>query len=153
MTKVFEEKYGKKAPLKVHREDIHEFLGMTIDLKNPELLDEKNCVLVHSTTVRLLFLGKRARPDIQTVIAFLCTRVKVANVDDYKKLERVMKYLYVTLYMPLILGTNKIGNIHWYKDGTHIVHPNMRGHTGLVVTLGHRAVLSASWKQKINTMS
>ena len=29
----------------------------------------------------------------------------------------------------------------------------MREHTGLVMTLGHGAVLSTSWKQKINTMS
>ena len=55
--------------------------------------------------------------------------------------------------MPLILGTDKNGNIQWYKDGAHAVHPDMRGHTGLVMTYGHRAVMSASWKQKINTMS
>ena len=109
--------------------------------------------MVHSSTARLLFLGKRARPDIQKVGIFLCTRVKVADVDDYKKLEQVMIYLYVTLYMPLILGTDKNGNIQWYKDGAHAVHPDMRGHTGLVMTYGHRAVMSASWKQKINTMS
>ena len=107
----------------------------TVNEENPELLDEKDCVLVHSSTARLLFLEKRARPDIQTVIAFLCMRVKVADVDDYKMLERVMAYLYKTLYMPLILGTDKSGNIHWYKDGAHAVHPNMRGHTGLVITL------------------
>ena len=199
LTKVLEERYAKKAPLKVHKGDVHEFLGMTIDLsrkgkvmismieyiirmfkllpekmqrdikkgkttpatdylftvneEDPELLDEKDRVLVHSSTARLLFLGKRARPDIQTVVAFLCTRVKVADVDDYKKLERVMAYLYMTLYMPLILGTDESGNIQWYKDGAHAVHPDMRGHTGLVMTLGHGAVLSASWKQKINTMS
>ena len=87
-------------------------------------------MLVHSSTARLLFLGKRARPDIQIMIAFLCTRV-----NDYKKLERVMTYLYATLYMPLILGTDKSRNIYWYKDGAHAVHPNMRGHTGLVITL------------------
>ena len=100
-----------------------------------------------------MFLGKRARPDIQTVIEFLCTRVKVADKDDYKKLERVMAYLYATLYMPLILGSDDSGNIYWYKDGAHAVHPDMRGHTGLVITFGHGAVLLASWKQKINVMS
>ena len=108
---------------------------------------------MHSSTARLLFLGKRARPDIQTVIAFLCTRVKVAEEDDYKKLERVMAYLYATLYIPLILGVDGSGNIYWYKDGAHAVHADMRGHTGLVMTLGCGAVLSASWKQKINSLS
>ena len=77
----------------------------------------------------------------------------MADVDDYKKLEWLMAYLYMTLYMTLILGMDKSGNIQWYKDGEHAVHPNMRGYTGLVMTLGHRAVLSESWKRKINTMS
>ena len=89
----------------------------TVKKENPALLDEKVRVLVHSSTARLLFLGKRARLDIQTVIAFLCTRVKVADEDEYKKLERVMAYLYIILYMPLILGTDESGTIYWYKDG------------------------------------
>ena len=192
MTKIMEERYGKHKPLTVHRGDVHEFLGMTIDLsrkgkvmismieyilrifellpekmqrdikkgkitpagdnlftvneEDPVLLEEKDRTLVHSSTARLLFLGKRARPDIQIVIAFLCTRVKVADEDDYKKLERVMAYLYATLYMPLILGVDGSGNIYWYKDGAHAVHTDMRGHTELVMTLGCGAVLSASWK-------
>ena len=60
----------------------------TVNEEDPVLLNEKDRVLVHSSTARLLFLGKRARPDIQTVIAFLCTGVKVADKDFYKKLER-----------------------------------------------------------------
>ena len=32
MTKVVEDRYGKHAPLIVHQGDVHEFLGMTIDL-------------------------------------------------------------------------------------------------------------------------
>ena len=95
-----------------------------VNKENPVLLDKKDRVLVHSSsTVGLLFLGKRARPDIQTVIAFLCTRVKIADKDDYKKLERVIAHIYVTLYMPLILGTDESGNIYWYKDGAHAVLP------------------------------
>mmetsp|Transcript_51838 Transcript_51838/g.58801 ORF Transcript_51838/g.58801 Transcript_51838/m.58801 type:complete len:314 (+) Transcript_51838:3-944(+) len=79
--------------------------------------------------------------------------VKVADEDDYKKLQRVMAYLYATLYLPLILGVDGSGNIYWYKDGAHAVHADMKGHTGLVMTLGCGAVLSASWKQKINSLS
>ena len=44
----------------------------------------------HRNVAKLLFLSKRARPDIQTAIAFLCTRVKSPDVDDNKKLGRVM---------------------------------------------------------------
>ena len=110
-------------------------------------------MLVHSSTARLLFLGKRARPDVQTPVAFLCTRVKVSDEGDYKKLERVMGYLYGKLYIPLILGTDNIVNIYWWKDGAHVVHQYMKVHTGIVMSFGHGAALSVSLKQRINTMS
>jgi hypothetical protein len=40
-----------------------------------------------------IFLCKRARPDIQSTIAVLCTRVKGSNEADWAKLVRLMKYL------------------------------------------------------------
>ena len=55
--------------------------------------------------------------------------------------------------MPLILGSDDSRSFYWYKDGAHTEHPDMQGHKGLVMTFGHGAVLSASWRQKINTMS
>jgi hypothetical protein len=40
----------------------------------------------HSTTAKLLYLAKRARPDILTVVSFLCTRVRSATIEDQGKL-------------------------------------------------------------------
>ena len=47
--------------------------------------------LFHEFAAKLLFLGKRARPDLQTAISFLSTRVREPNTDNYKKLIRLMK--------------------------------------------------------------
>jgi hypothetical protein len=58
-----------------------------------EKLDEETAQLFHHFVAKLLFLCKRARPDTQTAVAFLYTRVKAPDRDDYKKLARVMKYL------------------------------------------------------------
>jgi hypothetical protein len=41
----------------------------------------------------LLFLCERARPDIQRAVAFLSTRVKDPDEDDFKKLRQGMQYL------------------------------------------------------------
>jgi hypothetical protein len=46
--------------------------------------------LFHQNVERLLFLSKWARPDLQTTVAFLCTRLKEPDEDDYKKLQWVM---------------------------------------------------------------
>ena len=53
----------------------------------------------------------------------------------------------------MILGTDNIGNIYWWKDGAHVVHQYMKVHTGIVMLFGHGAALSVSLKQRINTMS
>jgi Reverse transcriptase (RNA-dependent DNA polymerase) len=57
---------------------------------NPEAtkLDNDAFDMFHHNTAKLLFLCKRARPDTQTAVSFLCTRVKGPDVDDYQKLRR-----------------------------------------------------------------
>jgi hypothetical protein len=57
-----------------------------INTVNPTNLNEEQSMLFHHYTAKLLFLCKRARPDIQTAVAFLSTRVKGPDTDDYKKL-------------------------------------------------------------------
>ncbi len=42
---------------------------------------------------QLLFMETRARRDIETAVAFLTTRVKTPDEDDWGKLKRVLKYL------------------------------------------------------------
>ncbi len=42
---------------------------------------------------RLLYLSKRARPDILTAVRYLCTRVKWSSKNDQEKLFRVLGYL------------------------------------------------------------
>jgi hypothetical protein len=48
-------------------------------------LDEPTAEFFLVTVAKLLFLCKRGRPDIQTAIAFLCTRVQQPTVHDYDK--------------------------------------------------------------------
>jgi hypothetical protein len=81
--------------------------------------------------------------------------VQETDVDDWKKLLRLMKYLDLTKDLELTLEAQK-GNIilcKWYPDAAFAVHPNMRSHTGAVMTLGKGAVNTISSKQKLNTKS
>jgi len=68
-------------------------------------LRRKETDAFHRNVARLLlFLSKRARPDLQTAVAFLCTRVQSLDVDDKKKLGRVMRHLRETIFLPFVLG-------------------------------------------------
>ena len=100
-----------------------------------------------------LFLSKRSRPDIQMTIAFLCTRVRKPTMEDLDKLHHLLYYLKRTKDECLILKMDNTGTIKWYIDVAYAVHPDMRSHTGAVMTLGKGAVVSISSKQKVNARS
>ena len=119
----------------------------------PTLLDKEQAESFHHMVAQLLFLCKRARPDIQTAIAFLCTRVKSPDVDDWKKLGRVMKYLRATVSMPLTLEATNMSVVKWWVDASFAVHSDMKSHTGGAMSMGKGIVYATSTRQKLNTKS
>jgi hypothetical protein len=60
--------------------------------------DESKLVAVeakrfHTVVAKLLYLSRRARPDIIVTVSFLCTRVKEPMVGDRDKLFHLLGYL------------------------------------------------------------
>ena len=107
----------------------------------------------HTYVAKCLFLCKRARPDIQTAVAFLTTRVIDPDTDDWKKLIRLLSYLNGTKELVLTIEVDKINMMKWFIDGSFAVHNDMKGHTGGCMTLGKGMIYNKSTKQKINTTS
>eukprot|EP00957_Ditylum_brightwellii_P183562 13982156-Ditylum_brightwellii.AAC.1 len=46
-----------------------------------KLLPEEQALAFHHTAAQLLFLSARARPDIQTLVSFLCMRTRAPGED------------------------------------------------------------------------
>jgi len=107
----------------------------------------------HNIVAKTLYTTKRARPDTSTSVAFLTTRVREPDKDDWSKLTHLVKYPRGTKNLPLVLGANKSGILKWWIDGSFAVHPNMRGHTGGGLSLGRGFPNVVSTKQKLNTRS
>ena len=61
--------------------------------ENAEKLNKEQSEKFHSIVAKLLHITKRGRPDIETALAFLMTRVSRSDIDDWKKLKRVMTWL------------------------------------------------------------
>ena len=118
-----------------------------------EYLSKEQAEEFHTFVAKGLFLCKRARPDLHTTIAVLCTRVKKPNQDDWNKLVRLMKYCNGTRKDKLILSANDLHVIKWYADSAFAVHPDFKSHTGAVMSYGKGAAQSISRKQKLNTRS
>jgi hypothetical protein len=124
-----------------------------VNKNTPVLLDPEKSEMFHHNVAKLLFLCKRARPDLQTAVAFLTTQVKGPDEDDYKKLRRVMRYLRGTRDMPLTLEGNNLQVVKWWVDAAFAVHDDMKGHTGGAMLLGKGMVYGSSKKQKIVSRS
>jgi hypothetical protein len=119
----------------------------------PKLLDEDTSDMFHHHTAKLLFLAKMARPDVLTPVAFLTTRVKSPDEDDYKKLGRCMKCLRRTINLPLTLEADDTHVVKCWVDASFAVHPDMKSHTRATMLLGKGSAYSRSTRQKLNTKS
>ena len=117
------------------------------------LLEDSRSNVFHTSVAKALFATKISRPDIHTVVAFLTTRVKGPNKDDWEKNLRLVQYLRNTTKMPLTLRADGTNIVKWWVDGSYDVHPDMRSQTGGTMSLGKGAIISTSIKQKMNTKS
>jgi hypothetical protein len=90
--------------------------------------------------VRTLFLCKRARLNLQTAVAFLSTRVKSCNEDDYNKLIRMLQFLWATRGDLLTLSADSLHNVRWWVDASYTAHPDMLSHTGGAMSLGRGVI-------------
>ena len=117
------------------------------DEDNAEYLSEEDAQQIHRTTSQLY----RKRKDIQAAVAFLATRVRHPYKDDWGKLKRVLKYLKDTLYFKLRISIDNLSSSQCNIDASHGVHWDCKGQTGAGMTLGQGAMVSLSYKQKVNT--
>ena len=78
---------------------------------------------------------------------------KKPGVDDWRKLNQVLKYLKGTKHMKLTLSVEDMSVIHWWVDASYNVHKDYHGQTGAMMSLGKGVVISFSRKQKLNVRS
>ena len=123
-----------------------------IDDKVTALSDEKR-EFFHSLTAKLLYLAKRARPDLLLAVSFLARRVQRPTTQDLKKLQRVIRYLRANNKEGMILQPDVTLQAYGWIDASFAVHVDFRSHTGAVVGLGKGPFWTKSSVQKLNSKS
>jgi hypothetical protein len=85
------------------------------------MLPEEQARVYYCTTEQLLFLS-RVCCEIQTTVAYLTTRVKQPNEDDWGKLKHVLKYFNSTrlLHLTLLLSPSQITTGMWMLLTKHM---------------------------------
>ena len=116
-------------------------------------LDKEEAEVFHSVVAKLLYVSLRARMDILLPVIFLCTRVSKSTTEDQTKLRRVLEYINGTLDLVYTLGADDLSIFRTWVDASFAVHPDMKSHTGGVISFGTGGLLCKSSKQKLNTKS
>jgi hypothetical protein len=116
-------------------------------------VDEKRAQFFHTYVAKTLFLCKRARPNLQTAVSFLCKRVKDCDEDDWKKLKRMLQFIRGTKDDYFTLSATSLHNVRWWVDAACAVHRDMKSHTGGAMSLGRGVICGTSKGQKLNTKS
>ena len=107
----------------------------------------------HSIVAKLLWTMKRARPDLETAIGFLCTRVDKSDTDDWRKLRRVIAFVKCTLDECRIIGATDLTKIFTWIDAAYAVNPDMKSQTGGSMSMGVGVIHARTNKQKLNVKS
>ncbi len=118
-----------------------------------ERLSEEDRECFHSITAKILYLAKRTRPDVLTVVSFLCTRVTMATKEDMSKLQRLIGYLKRASQRQLVFIPNNNLQLQVYIDAAFALHVDAKSHTGMIIFANGVPVLIASRKQKCMTKS
>jgi hypothetical protein len=91
--------------------------------KDADKLSEEGATAFHILVAKTFYVSKCARPDVSMAIAFLTTRVRAPDVDDWRKVSCLMEYLRVDRLCPLILSANGSGVLMWYVDAFLLCSP------------------------------
>ena len=107
-----------------------------------------------SKLMKLMFLATRTRPDILLTLSVLSSKARSPNEHDMSRLDRVIGYLLGTRDLGLIVKVDSL-KLHAYFDASWACHNDLKGHTGIVITLGHNGfpLIIKSRKQKLVSRS
>ena len=95
----------------------------------------------------------RSRPDISTALSYMATKSVNPTHDDYHSLLDIVRYLWITRDVGLIIrpgSRDEPLRLKCYVDASFLSHEDSRGHTGYCIALGDlSAFYSKSSKQQL----
>jgi hypothetical protein len=116
-------------------------------------LSKTEAEIFHSVTTKLLYVAIRARMDILLPVGFLGTRVSKSTREDWDKLRRLLEYIQGTIDEEYTLGADNLTTVRTWIDASFAVHPDMKSHTGGIMSYGRGGFACKSTKQKTTMKS
>ena len=136
-------------------DDVHTPAASHLFNVNPtsEKLPEEKRQILHSIVAKLLYVATKGHPDIYLPIVFLTSRVSRADVDDWKKLKRLLNFIRCTIDLKLTLSANDMNLTKWWVDAAYAVRDDYKSQSGMTMSMGRETLMSRSLKQQRNSKS
>jgi hypothetical protein len=112
---------------------------------------EEDTKLFHRMAAKLLYLAKRARPDISLATHYLCTKTRNPSFRDIEKLEHLLGYLMATISRARIIDSSEFKRLQVYVDAAFSAHLDGKSQTGCIVYAGNTPTDVITRKQKCAT--
>ena len=102
----------------------------------------------HRVVAKRFYVSIRARMDILLANGVLCTRVsRKSTGDDRNKLRRLLEYsIKGSIDLVYTLGADDMHRMRTWLDAAYAVHPDMKSHTGGVISFGLGGIVCKSSK-------
>ena len=81
-----------------------------------EKIPQSKTVHFHNLVAKNLYATKKSRPNTCTAVAFLTTRVRAPDLDDWYNMVHMMRYIRGTRTLQLILSTNGSNILNLWVD-------------------------------------
>ena len=105
----------------------------------------------HTAVAKLLYLGKRTRPEVLLAVQYLCTRVKNRTTGDFKKLDRVLGFSNFTKKRKRFIDNSAFDRVILYIDAVFGCYSDGKGQAGCCKMLNKTLVNEITKKLKIVT--
>ena len=96
-----------------------------------------------SVLMALYFAALRVRFDILFTVSVLSKHCKAPTQKHYDDLQHLIRYVNGTISKSITLDADSL-TIHVYADASFMTHPDRKGHTGVVVTMGENGQFLAA---------
>ena len=111
--------------------------AVLFDVRDAPRATELETKWFHTHVAKILYLAKRVKPECLTAVAFLSTRVTVADIDDLAKLRRLLEYIKHTRTRGIVLRIGPTMIVRAYIDAAYGAHQDSgKSHTGCAIVLG-----------------
>ena len=116
-------------------------------------MDKLEAYTLHSMVAKILWVAKWGRPEIESTILLLRTRVTKITVKDKEKMNCVLQLLKQTIDNKRIMWEDKLIQLFTWFDAAYVTHPNIKIHTGGGMPFSYGHVHCKFIKQQLNTKS